>query len=215
MPKQGHFAKSSRVKQVNNFKVKRHQQGQAIATDQLTDFLVVRYALTIKRRVPVAAQETIQRLLIEVSDRLLKADGDLQKILPALLTDINSRVPWQFFKQVVEEWATLQRFLQKELPAVPLQQRLRITATVSTTELSKRVAELMATRAAVITFLNQPQLAKTMTAQTARRLLPTIYHDNQLDWEKVRALLAPFSFKLDDQLDAGTKEWLLALSKLK
>ncbi|MFR0771653.1 MAG: hypothetical protein ACLSH6_06785 [Limosilactobacillus pontis] len=46
MPKQGQFAKSARRKRVNNFKVRRHQQGQTIAGDQLTDFLLVRFGLT-------------------------------------------------------------------------------------------------------------------------------------------------------------------------
>lgn len=62
MPKQGHFAKSSRLKQLNNFKVKRPQvAGNEISGDQLTDFLVVRFALTAKKRVPAVAQETSQR----------------------------------------------------------------------------------------------------------------------------------------------------------
>lgn len=214
MPKQGHFAKSSRVKQLNNFKVKRQQQGQIIANDQLTDFLVVRYALTFKKRVPVAAQETIQRLLIEISDQLVKDNGDLPKIVLPLLQKLNSRVPWQFLKQVVEEWADLQKFLQKEVPAVPLRERLRITQTLTVKTVKDETAKLLATKAAAITFLKQPQLAATMTEQTARLLLPTIYHDNKIDWSKVQALLQPFPFNIDESLDDGTKKWLVALSKL-
>jgi hypothetical protein len=42
MPKQGQFAKSVRQKKLNDFKVKRHEQGAVIDETQLTDFLTVR-----------------------------------------------------------------------------------------------------------------------------------------------------------------------------
>lgn len=38
MPKQGQFAKSVRQKKLNDFKVKRHEQGAVIDETQLTDF---------------------------------------------------------------------------------------------------------------------------------------------------------------------------------
>lgn len=211
MPKQGQFAKSSRIKKLNSFKVKSHQQGQVIKNDQLTDFLIVRFALTVKKRIPQRAQETTQRFLIEIADQLEKENGDLQKIVLPLLQDINSRVPWQFFKQLDPQWEKLQKFLQKEVPAVPLSSRLRVTNLISEIEFSQQVAQLLATKAAAITFLKQPQLAATMTKQTTRLLLPTIYHDNRIDWEKVAALLAPFSFEIDDSLDEATKQWLTEL----
>lgn len=214
MPKQGQFAKASRIKQLNNFKVKHHQQGQTITNDQLTDFLVVRYALTVKKRIPADSRETIQRFLIEISDQLITEKGNLAVMIPQLLHELTPRVPWQFFKQVDENWDKLQHFLQKELPAVPLQERLRVTATISSATVEETIAQLLTTKAAAITFIKQPQLAATMTEQTARMLLPTIYHDGEIDWQKVQALLAPFPFKVDPTLDKGSQEWLRALSAL-
>ena len=76
LPKQGQFAKSSRIKQLNNFKVKRHGQGSTISADQFTDYLLVRFALTTKKKVAKGAQETVQRFLIEIGDQLLENDGD-------------------------------------------------------------------------------------------------------------------------------------------
>ncbi len=70
MPKQGHFAKSMRTKQINDFKVKRNATGATIDDEQLTDFLVVRFALTAKKRVQSEARETAQRFLIEICDSL-------------------------------------------------------------------------------------------------------------------------------------------------
>lgn len=103
MPKQGQFAKSARLKQLNNFKVRSRQQGQTITAEQLPDFLLVRFNLTAKKRIPHAAQETAQRFLIEVLDQLVKVKGDLVSLIPELLNDINHRAPWQFYMQLLPQ----------------------------------------------------------------------------------------------------------------
>lgn len=213
MPKQGQFAKSARLKRVNNFKVRRHAQGQTIADDQLTDFLLVRFNLTAKKRVPTAAQETVQRFLIEVSDRLIAANGDLATLIPELLTDINHRAPWQFYQQLLPQWTLLQDFLKKELPVVPLTTRRYVTTTVTVADLTQLVAHLLARKAAAITFLKRPNVPAVMQEQTARLLEASIDVDGAIDWAKVRALLAPFPFTVDDSLDAGTREWLRQLAQ--
>ena len=213
MPKQGQFAKSARLKRVNNFKVRRHAQGQTIADDQLTDFLLVRFNLTAKKRVPTAAQETVQRFLIEVSDRLIAANGDLATLIPELLTDINHRAPWQFYQQLLPQWTLLQDFLKKELPVVPLTTRRYVTTTVTVADLTQLVAHLLARKSAAITFLKRPNVPAVMQEQTARLLEASIDVDGAIDWAKVRALLAPFPFTVDDSLDAGTREWLRQLAQ--
>lgn len=214
MPKQGQFAKSARLKQLNNFKVRSHQQGQTITADQLPDFLLVRFNLTAKKRIPHAAQETAQRFLIEVLDQLVKVKGDLVSLIPELLNDINHRAPWQFYMQLLPQWDLLQDFLKKELPTVPLAQRCYVTTTVTTADLTKTVAQLLAKKAAAITFLKRPNVPAVMQQQTAQLLYGSIYHDGAIDWAKVRALLSPFPFTIDPQLDEGTRQWLQALSQL-
>lgn len=214
MPKQGQFAKSTRLKQLNNFKVRRHQQGQAITTDQLPDFLLVRFNLTAKKRIPHAAQETTQRFLIEILDQLVASQGDLASLVPELLDDINHRAPWQFYMQLLPQWNLLQDFLKKELPAVPLAKRCYVTTTVTAIDLTKTVAQLLAKKAAAITFLKQPNVPAAMRQQTAQLLYGSIYHDGTIDWDRVRALLSPFPFTIDPQLDEGTRQWLQALSQL-
>lgn len=213
MPKQGHFAKSTRVKQLNNFKVKKHFPGNIIPDSQLTDFLVARFALTAKKRVPRNSQETVQRFLIELADQLLAYHGKLSELVPALLQDINHRAPWQFYMQLLPEWDLLQDFLKKEVPAVPLRQRCYVTGTLTREEVSSAVARLLADKASAITFLKQPNAPAALRQQTAKMLLTTVCRDGQIDWDKVRALLAPFPFQVDPSLDAGTKEWLTALSR--
>lgn len=214
MPKQGHFAKSSRLKQLNNFKVKRPQvAGNEISGDQLTDFLVVRFALTAKKRVPAVAQETSQRFLIEVSDQLTNHQGNLSLIVPAVIRKLNPQVPWQFFQQLLANWALLQRFLVKELPAVPLNPRLRITEQVAVDELAQLVAHQLAIKGAATTLLNRPQVTPALKQRTTQLLLATLYQGGQVNWTQVRALLAPLPYQPPVELDASTLEWLLDLSR--
>lgn len=213
MPKQGQFAKSTRTKQLNSFKVKRRGGGNTIPTDQLTDFLVVRFALTAKKRVAPAAQETVQRFLIELADRLVEDNGNLVQLVPPLLTKLNSQVPWQFYAQVTANWDLLQRFLVKELPAVPLDQRLRVTAQLSTGQLNQLVAEQLAQKGAAATLLGQGPLPPAQTQLVAKQLLAALYRDGQVDWQQVRALLAPLPYQPAPDLDLPTRQWLTALAQ--
>ena len=213
MPKQGHFAKSTRVKQLNNFKDKRHASGATIADDQLTDFLVVRFALTAKKRVPKVAQESTQRFLIEIGGALIGENGDLSKIVPARLKKVNAQVPWQFFKQIVDNWALLQKFLVKEVPAVPLTKQLLVKNQLTTAELGRAVAQLLAQKVAAISLVNQHQSAGAKQKQLAQMLMTTICPAGHLDWAKVKALLGPLPYTPDPALDQPTREWLNQLSQ--
>ncbi len=210
MPKQGHFAKSMRTKQINDFKVKRNATGATIDDEQLTDFLVVRFALTAKKRVQSGARETAQRFLIEICDSLQENDGDLQAIIPNLLVSLNARVPWQFYPEILGEWDLLQKFLQKELPAVPLEKRLRIKHPVTTQEMETLIAKLLARKITAITFINQLRVDPHKKDQM---MLTTIYHDQTIEWDKVRLLLAPFKFEIAPKLDEETKDWLKKLAE--
>ena len=213
MPKQGQFAKSTRTKQLNSFNVKRRGGGNTIPTDQLTDFLVVRFALTAKKRVAPAAQETVQRFLIELADCLVEANGNLVQLVPSLLAKLNSQVPWQFYAQVTANWDLLQRFLVKELPAVPLAQRLRVTAQLSTARLNQLVAEQLAQKGAAATLLGRGPLPPAQTQLVAKQLLAVLYRDGQIDWQQVRALLAPLPYQPAPELDLPTRQWLTALAQ--
>ncbi|HJF47491.1 MAG TPA: hypothetical protein K8V48_05895 [Limosilactobacillus oris] len=213
MPKQGQFAKSTRTKQLNSFKVKRRGGDNTIPTDQLTDFLVVRFALTAKKRVAPTAQETVQRFLIELANRLVEDNGNLVQLVPPLLTKLNSQVPWQFYAQLTANWDLLQRFLVKELPAVPLAQRLRVTTQLSTGQLNQLVAEQLAQKGAAATLLGRGPLPPAQTQLVAKQLLAALYRDGQVDWQQVRALLAPLLYQPAADLDLPTRQWLTALAQ--
>ena len=84
MPKQGQFAKSSRLKQLNQFRVKQHSQQNVIDDEQFVDYVVLRFNLTSKKRLEKDIQESNQRFLIEILDACQKRNLDLNATIPEL-----------------------------------------------------------------------------------------------------------------------------------
>ena len=41
-----------------------------------------------------------------------------------------------------------------------------------------------------------------------------LYQETHLNWQKVRQLLTPFTFSIDDELDETTRQWLRDLTAL-
>ena len=213
MPKQGHFAKSTRLKQLNQFKVKKHAQGQAIDDQQFIDYVLVRFALTTKRKLSELAGETAQRLIMEICAELNPGNNDLSNIVSNKLAELQSRVPWQFYQQVLTNWEQVQHFLQREVPAVPLRARVLLSSPLSEQALEQLIAELIARQTTAAMFLNRP-VNEQIKKQTAERLLKVIITQGQVDWTKIAALWAPFDFEPADNLDEGTKKWLHQLATL-
>lgn len=211
MPKQGHFAKSTRQHKINQFKVKRHANLAQIDPNQFTDFLVVRFALTTKKHLQGVSAETNQRFLMELTDHLHVGINDLTAVVKTTLQELQSRVPWQFDQQITASWDLLQAFLLKEVPAVPLEQPVRLVNPLTTDQLNDLIAQLLANQATAITFLQRP-VSDALRQQTSRKLEAVICPGNHIAWQQVAALLAPFPFTIDDQLDAGTQKWLRELT---
>ena len=212
MPKQGQFAKSSRLKQLNQFRVKQHSQQNVIDDEQFVDYVVLRFNLTSKKRLEKDIQESNQRFLIEILDACQKRNLDLNAIIPELLKKLNSRVPWQFYRQIIAGWEVLQQFIRRELPGVPLKKQILVSGTVTKEDLTKMVAEELATKATAMTFLNRP-VSKQIQEMTKSRLLQAVYQGNKINWQQIVTLFKPFPLTIDPQLDQGTKEWLMALEK--
>ncbi len=212
MPKQGQFAKSSRLKQLNQFRVKQHSQQNVIDDEQFVDYVVLRFNLTNKKRLEKNIQESNQRFLIEILDVCQEQNLDLTAIIPELLKKLNSRVPWQFYRQIIAGWEVLQQFIRRELPGVPLKKQILVSGTVTKEDLTKMVAEELATKATAMTFLNRP-VSKQIQEMTKSRLLQVVYQGNKINWQQIVTLFKPFPLTIDPQLDQGTKEWLMALEK--
>ena len=214
MPKQGQFAKSVRQKKLNDFKVKRHDQGAVIDETQLTDFLTVRFALTIKKKLPSVQRESAQRLLQEIAPRLRNQDGRLADLMAELIVEFNAKTPWQFFWQISDFWPVLQKFLQKEVPAVPLSRRILIRQVLSQTELERMLGQALTQKTAAAMLLGQGQAEAAKINQLSGLLMADLYQETHLNWQKVRQLLAPFAFSIDEELDETTRQWLRDLTAL-
>ena len=184
MPKQGQFAKSSRLKQLNQFRVKQHSQQNVIDDEQFVDYVVLRFNLTSKKRLEKDIQESNQRFLIEILDACQKRNLDLNATIPELLKKLNSRVPWQFYRQIIAGWEVLQQFIRRELPGVPLKKQILVSGTVTKEDLTKMVAEELATKATAMTFLNRP-VSKQIQEMTKSRLLQAVYQGNKINWQQI------------------------------
>lgn len=211
MPKQGRFAASKRVKQLNNFHQKhQHHESRTIDDDQFADFLLVRFALTTKKKLPTDSQESLQRFLQELTPQLVANNGAVEESICPLLIQLRTRVPWQFFRQVSDQWDTFQHFLKREVPAVPLKQRLPLTDLLTETAFNSLLADALAEQVVAITTL-QAKLPVTLKKTMAQKMNASIFDGQGIDWKKVRVLFAPVQFDVDSAPDEKTRQWLLDL----
>lgn len=212
MVKQGQFAKASQRKQLKNRVIKhRHASGLTIDRSQFADFLLGRYVLTTRKQLPVSARETGQRFLQELSPRLLATQGDERAAVAESLQYALGRVPWQFFWQIDQQWDLLSHFLRREVPAVPLKQRLLLRQPVDQDALDQLLVKLLAKQAAAATTLNRGGL---LADQLAGQLAPALQSADGVNWQQVRRLIGPLPLDASTAADEGTQTWLTKLHQL-
>lgn len=212
MVKQGQFAKVSQQKQIKNHPIKHgNGSGRVIDRRQFADFLLGRYVLTARKHMPSSARETGQRFLQELAPRLLGSQGNEEAAVAASLQYALGRVPWQFFWQIDQHWDVLANFLRREVPAVPLKERLLIRQPVDKQALDQMMVKLLAKQAAVATTLNRGgQLADKLAVQLGAALQSA----DGIDWQQVRRLIGPLPFDASTAADEGTRAWLTQLQQL-
>ncbi|MCY9806266.1 hypothetical protein OXT66_01735 [Lentilactobacillus senioris] len=212
MVKQGQRAASRRQKQMKQRlkqKVKRSQR--TINIDQLPEFMLVRYGLTLKKRLPKLSAETLQRLLQAMLEMLPAGEQwSLTLWLIDVLKTMNNQLPWQFYLLVAENWSQFQAFLVRELPAVPLTQPLIISDEVREVELITIVSHQLAVNFFLTTTQNNPALMRQLPANQIEELQSSLNDLQAVDWPKVASLLGP----VEPMGDAGTQAWLTALNQL-
>lgn len=212
MVKQGQRAASRRQKQIKQRlkqKVKRSQR--TITMNQLPEFMLVRYGLTLKKRFSKLSAETMQRFLQALLKNLpTDFQWSVKTWITTTLQRINNQVPWQFYRLVVINWSELQAFLVKELPAVPLAQPLIVSAEVSETELVAIVSHQLTVNFFLNTTQNNPVLMQQLPANRLTELQASFSDAQEIDWQKVANLLGP----VEPVGDAGTQAWLQALGQL-
>lgn len=213
MPKVGHFAQSSRIRQLKDGRVRLHRFGNHILMAQFDDFVLTRFWLTTKRQLPAATQESNLRWLVELLPALRQNKGDLHQSVYQALPPIASRAPWQFYQQVVAGWPKVQQFLLRELKAVPVDHRLRAYHQLPVNQLSALVSQILANQLANLMSLSVPAKLRPNHQTLVQQLQAGILTGGQIQWDAVRSLMAPYPFSFDGQdLDQATVNWLKSLA---
>lgn len=216
MVKQGHYAKSSRQQRVR--RLKQHHQIQAdrvIDPTTVTEFLLVRYHLTQGQQQRPVVRKTMQQFLtqwLSIATATKTTDWGLTTITMQTLQQFNLQLPWQGYAIINQNWASLQAFLVKEVPAVPLQTRLTLSGMLEPEAWQVLLSQQLAVNALLGLFgQSKQQLAQLNEAQV-KSLQASIQGENGIDWQKTASLLAPL--KSAGTTTSNTKTWLAQLEKL-
>ncbi|WP_152551062.1 hypothetical protein [Secundilactobacillus oryzae] len=216
--KQGQFAGSSSQKKIKNkLRHKQKKTGQSIESTDLEAFVVGRYRLTQSKQLSQVKQEALQRYLmvwLETAQAISAQPWLIQQITKSTFQRINIRLPWQFYMVISDNWMALQRFIVREIPAVPLSDRLIVTDEVNSDQIDTMVAEQLAVNFFIDTFKTDTKRLAGVTTEQIRQLQTSFLTEDQLDWTKVRGLFTPIGYVREKQDDELTKKWLATLAKI-
>lgn len=217
MVKQGHYAKTSRQKKLRQLK-QRHQvhADRTIDYAMVSEFLLVRYHLTQAKRQRPVMRKTMQRFMTQWLAGAT-ANGALSwsvtTITKQTLQQFNRQLPWQGYALLQQELLAWQAFMVKEVPAVPLDERLQVTDLLTTATITTVISEQLAINTLLGMFGdNQAKLAQVTTAQV-QQLQAGLVTATAIDWTKVASLVAPVTLSADTQA-ASMQTWVAQLNEL-
>ncbi|WP_304134465.1 hypothetical protein [Limosilactobacillus coleohominis] len=214
MPKQGQFARSNRQKVIKEFRHRQQRSSRKISLNMANNFLLVRFNLTSGKQLSVVDRESCQRFLQELMPRLLENDFHMMPAVQEVLKYVNSRVPWQFYYQLSSNWAVLDHFMRRELPVIPLEQKIIVKDPIDQQALDQCIVNILARQITTITLMNKTTDAAVQQALTPK-MKATITNGDGINWSTVQALLQPFHFPIDSSLDEGSQKWLEEISQIK
>jgi len=213
--KQGKFAKSSKQKKIKQIlKAKRKPQGRIINDSEFENFLLVRYGLTLKKKLNSEVKESVQRFLqqwILVGGN--QSTWSVEAMLPQVLQQLNVSLPWQFYKQIADNFSEFQSFLQRELKAVPLKERKALTDELSDGDVNDVIAGQLAANTFIATMGGNQEMLQKVTQSQLEDVLNSFSHEGAIDWDKVRNIFDPMGFEIPSGLDMPTKKWLETMSE--
>jgi len=215
MVKQGQYAKSSRRQRVRRLK-QRHQvqADRVIAPNAVTEFLLVRYHLTRGKQQRPVVRKTMQHFLTQWLSLAVGSETTTWSLMTTTvetLQQFNLQLPWQGYAIIDQNWADFQAFLIKEVPAVPLQDRLRLSEPLTLAGWQAMLSQQLAINALLGLSGSEQQLAKLKKAQS-EALQTRIQGPNGGDWVKVASLLGPL--KNPGIVTSEIQIWLMQLKKL-
>lgn len=213
MSRPGKFAKSSRVKQLRQFKRRKQQQaGDVIAWERVTDFLLGRYQLTQGCKLPATVAATVQRFFSEwLATAQAAGPQQLQwsvsDLTTATLARIGNQVPWQFYAVLAGQFGAWQRFIRREGPAVPINPRRQIVDLLEPAAVQRVIAQQLAVNLLTVT-------ATPITATQQEQLVHSLLENDRLNWAAVGALFTPLGFQNTAAKSSDTYQWLNDLRTL-
>ncbi|AQW20911.1 hypothetical protein PL11_002755 [Lentilactobacillus curieae] len=215
LAKQGKYAKSSKQKQIKQIlKAKRKPQERTINDSEFEDFMLVRYGLTLKKKLKLAVRESMQRFLqqwiVIGQDQQV---WSIEELLPQVLQQINVGVPWQFYEQIADNFSEFQGFLNRELKAVPLKERKTISDELDASGVNEIIAGQLAANTFIATLGGNQEKLQQVTQEQLEATITSFSNEGTIDWEKVRGIFEPLGFDVPDNFDVPTKKWLQMISE--
>ena len=206
MGKKGQLGKIKKHKQIKAIRKQMHTDtGRTIKPEDFENFVLVRYGLTLKKRLTGVDKQTVQRFLQELlRDNPPAGVWDLDSVLTQTLKEVNVHVPFKFYERLVANWPEIEHFLRREIPAVPLAQRIQIYPGSHIQEVVLRQLD-----ANMLIFISKdnPNIFKEMTMEKMDALNDSLTSGGLIDWEKVADIFAPFGFDINTASDDGTRQW--------
>ncbi|WP_125573982.1 hypothetical protein [Levilactobacillus huananensis] len=213
MSRPGKFGKSSRTKQLRQFRRRKQQQTHSVLTwDQVEDFLLGRYHLVQGIKLPTIVDATVQRFFSEWLVTALAAgpeqiQWDVATITETTLKRIGNQVPWQFYAVLSGQHDHWEKFLWREVPVMPIAPRRQVTDSLSPTDFAQVLAQQLAVNLLTVS-------AVPVTTSQRDQLATSLVAADHLQWSAVSALFTPLGFKVSTSADQETSQWLNDLQVL-
>lgn len=212
MVKQGKFASSTRSMRGKTQRYKATSGQGNINPEDVPEYLMVRYHLTRGKKQSELIEQTILRLLDVLVPDLQANGGNLSLAVDTHLKQASVSVPWQYYKVVVDEWASLSKWLHKELPAVPLSDKQRLGNDLE--DMVAMVAKQLAINWWLFQLAGNPQRLAELTEDKIDSLINNFIVSETIDWQVVQTIYSTVQFTPDSEFDTETMTWLNNLSKM-
>lgn len=212
MVKQGEFASSTRSMRGKSQRYK-VQSGQGkINPENVAEYVMVRYHLTRGKKQSALVEQVILRLLERLVPEVQSNSGNLTSALRKQLKQASVSVPWQYYKVIANEWPMLVKWLKKELPSVPLDEKILLQDEV------ENAAEMFAQQLAINWWLAQSagntQRLASVTEHKINSLAETFVTSESINWQVVQTIYSTVQFTPSESLDQETKTWLNELAEM-
>lgn len=213
MSRPGKFGKSSRTKQLKQFRRRKQQQaGNVLAWDQVADFLLGRYHLVQGVKLPTLVDATVQRFFSEWLVTALAAgpeqiQWDVATVTTTTLKRIGNQVPWQFYAVLGGQLNHWEKFLWREVPVVSLTTRRQLTERLEPADFTRILAQQLAVNLLTVSAI-------PVTTSQRDQLVTSLVADDHLQWTAVAALFTPLGFQVTASADQETSQWLNDLQAL-